>query len=94
VNFSWNEDKNEQLKKSRNISFERVIIAIQNNDILDVLENPKNDKYRDQILIIVDIENYAFVVPAVKGKDGYFLKTIFPSRKYIKKYLSGARRKL
>lgn len=84
--FNWNDEKNEHLKKTRNISFEEVVIAIENDDILDILENPAK-QYKNQIIIIVNHENYAYAVPAVISGDEYFLKTIFPSRKFTNKYL-------
>ena len=85
--FDWNEEKNKQLKSERNISFERVVIAIEQGDILDVLEHPDKEKYPNQFLIIVEINSYAYVIPSVQTGEYWFLKTIFPSRKYTKKYL-------
>ena len=85
--FNWNDEKNEHLKKTRNISFEKIVIAIENDEILDVLEN-KSPQYKDQIIIVVNIEDYAYAVPTVIKENEYFLKTIFPSRKYTEIYLS------
>ena len=90
--FDWNEEKNSQLKKERDISFERIVLAIDEGCILDVLEHPNKEKYKNQILIIVNIDEYAYVVPAVKEKEYWFLKTIFPSRKYTDRYLPKVRR--
>lgn len=84
--FNWDDKKNAFLKKTRNIGFEDIVIAIESNKILDVLNNP-GEKYENQILIIVNIRDYAYVIPAVKKEKEYFLKTIFPSRKYTNKYL-------
>jgi hypothetical protein len=50
------------------------------------LENT-NKKNKNQIMIVVNHDNYAFVIPAVKSEKEYFLKTIFPSRKYTLKYI-------
>jgi uncharacterized DUF497 family protein len=85
--FDWDEEKNKQLKSKRNISFERIIIAIEEGDILDILEHPDKEKYKNQYLIIVEINSYAYVVPSVVTDEYWFLKTIFPSRKYTKKYI-------
>ncbi len=85
--FDWNEEKNTQLKKERNISFERVVVAIEEDGILDILEHPNQQKYKNQYLIILEIDLYAYVVPAVVNEECWFLKTIFPSRKYTKIYL-------
>jgi hypothetical protein len=90
--FDWNNDKNTTLKHERHISFERIVVAIEEDHLLDVLEHPNKDKYPNQFLLIVEIEQYVFIVPCVVDKDVYFLKTIFPSRKYTSKYLPEARR--
>ena len=90
--FDWNEEKNAQLKKERNIGFERIVLAIEEGCILDVLEHPNKEKYKNQVLIILEIGHYAYVVPAIKNGEYWFLKTIFPSRKYTDEYLPEVRR--
>jgi len=84
--FNWSNEKNIELKKTRNISFEDIVISIENGDVLDILEN-SSPKYKNQIIIIVNFKDYVYAVPAVKSKGEYFMKTIFPSRKLTKKYL-------
>ena len=91
--FDWNEEKNTQLKEKRGVGFERIVLAIGEGRILDVLEHPNEERYKGQILIIVDVDGYAYVVPAVRSGEYWFLKTLFPSRKYTDRYLPGARRK-
>jgi uncharacterized DUF497 family protein len=85
--FNWDDDKNEILKKTRGISFEDVIIAIENDEVLDIIENSSR-KYKNQIIIIFKYQDYAYAVPAVKREHEFFLKTIFPSRKYTALYLN------
>jgi len=46
-------------------------------------------KYPDQVLYYVLIDEYIYVVPAVPEIDGYFLKTIYPSRKQTHAYRKG-----
>ena len=91
--FDWSEEKNSQLKKERDISFERIVLAIEEGCILDVLEQPNKEKYKNQVLIIVEIDSYAYVVPAVKNEEYWFLKTVFPSRKYTERYFPEGRRR-
>lgn len=90
--FDWNNDKNNQLKEERNISFERIVVAIEENHLLDILEHPNKEKYAHQYLLLVEIDEYVYVVPCVIENDICFLKTIFPSRKYTNDYLPGKRR--
>jgi len=85
--FHWNEDKNETLKKERGISFERIVVAIEEGHLLDVIDHPNKVKYGNQKIFIVDIEGYAICVPFVQEDNGdLFLKTLFQSRKYTKQY--------
>lgn len=85
--FNWNDDKNQALKRERNISFERIVIAIEEGKLIDVLEHPNKVQYANQWILIVEIESYAMCVPCVINDEEYFLKTIFPSRKYTQRYL-------
>ena len=90
--FDWNNDKNQLLKEERDISFERIVVAIKNDHLLDILEHPNVEKYSNQLLLLVEIDDYVYVVPCVIENDVCFLKTIFPSRKYTDEYLPGKRR--
>ena len=85
--FDWNEDKNQRLVEQRGISFERVISAIERGGLVDVLEHPNQERYRGQMIYVVDIEQYIYLVPFVTRPDGSrFLKTIIPSRKATRDY--------
>ena len=85
--FDWSLQKNEKLKAERGISFEDVIISIQQNGLLDILEHSQKNKFPNQRIFVVNIDDYAFLVPFVEDEDIIFLKTIIPSRKMTKKYL-------
>ena len=89
VRFIWKEDKNILLKQHRKISFEQIILSIENKQVLDVLEHPNQEKYKGQLFILVESNNYAYVVPASISDSGEecYLKTIYPSRKYTEKFL-------
>ena len=85
--FVWNSEKNAQLIRERGISFERVIFHIERDEILDVVKHPNPSKYPNQRMFILDIGNYAYLVPFVETETEIFLKTIIPSRKATRKYL-------
>jgi hypothetical protein len=87
--ISWNHTKNEWLKKERGICFEEIVLLIESDDILGLIEHPNQKVYPNQMVFIVNVEGYAYLVPFVQNDDGIFLKTIIPSRKYTKKYLAG-----
>jgi hypothetical protein len=90
--FSWNEEKNDLLKKERQISFEDVVFYIAQGFLLDVLEHPNQEKYQGQRIFVVEIDDYAYLVPFIEDEREIFLKTIIPSRKATRKYLKGSER--
>ena len=87
--FSWNNEKNQLLKAERNISFEEVVFHIEKKQVLDIVEHPNQEKYKGQKMFIININNYAYLVPFIESEEEIFLKTIIPSRKATKKYLGG-----
>ena len=87
MNIQFSKDKNIILKKERNISFEDIIVAINNGRVLDIINNTNLDKYPNQKMMIVDITNYIYIVPFVRDETKIFLKIIIPSRKMTKQYL-------
>ncbi len=84
--IEWNIEKNNILKKTRNISFEDIEFAIANGGLVDVIYHHNQKKYPDQKIFIVRLNSYIYYVPFVENKEKIFLKTIIPSRKYNKKY--------
>jgi len=87
--FDWNDDKNELLKKERDVSFEQVELAIAAGDLIDRVRHPNQSKYPHQKVFLVRIEDYIYSVPYVEDEEIIFLKTIIPNRKATKKYLGG-----
>ena len=85
--FDWNDDKNEFLEQTQSVSFEDVVFHIQNGDVLDIIKHPNEARYPNQRILVLNIEGYVYLVPYVKEKDTWFLKTIIPSRKATKEYL-------
>ncbi|TAJ91627.1 MAG: BrnT family toxin [Gammaproteobacteria bacterium] len=79
--FRWNPDKNESLKATRGMSFENVVVAVESGGLLDIVDHPNQARYPRQQVLVVAIDNYAYLVPFVEEDDYYFLKTVIPSRK-------------
>ena len=88
--YDWNDEKNELLKVLRGVSFEEVVLAIENGDLLDRLRHPNSAKYPNQMVFYVCINGYVYVVPFVEDDEKIFLKTIIPDRKATNKYFGGA----
>lgn len=85
--FSWNNEKNEQLLRDRGITFERAVFHILAGDLLDIVEHPNQRRYPGQRIFVININEYAYLVPFVTSESGYFLKTIIPSRKATNTYI-------
>lgn len=85
--FAWDEEKNDLLRRERNVSFEEVVYHINNGDLLAKLDHPNRAKYPHQQVFILAVDGYVHIVPFVEDDDKYFLKTIIPSRKLTRDYL-------
>lgn len=78
----WSLQKSERLKRTRGVSFEEVI----NARLVQVKKHPSR---KEQRLLLYEYKRYIWVVPCVIEKEYYFLKTLFPSRKYTRQYKQG-----
>ncbi len=85
--INWNSTKNQQLIAERGISFEDVVFYLQQGALLDDIEHPNSDRYPDQRVFVVNIDDYVYLVPYVENRKEIFLKTVIPSRKATKRYL-------
>lgn len=87
--FDWDPDKNEMLKKDRDISFEKIVWHLEKGDLISDIKHPNSEKYIHQRVFLVNLDDYVYMVPYVEIENGAFLKTIIPSRKMTKRYLEG-----
>ena len=86
--FDWNDEKNAVLERTRGVCFEDVLVCIQNGGVLDIIRHPNRERYPGQSIIVLNINGYVWLVPSVKQKGVRFLKTIIPSRKATREYIS------
>lgn len=85
--FAWDDAKNTKLRGERGIGFEDIVFHIERGDLLDILEHPNPNRYAGQRILVVQRDDYVFLVPCVEDEQTVFLKTIIPSRKATKHYL-------
>ncbi len=83
--YDWDETKNKWLIANRDISFEMCQNAIEAGYVLDVVRNKSS--YIHQRKFIIQINEYAYVVPFVEDDEKIFFKTAYPSKKETKKYI-------
>lgn len=88
--FAWNSEKNDLLKSERDISFEEIVLNIQLGNEVDIFEHPNQERYPGHKVSVVLVEGYAYLVPFAENEEEIFLKTIIPTRKATKKYVSGS----
>ena len=84
--------KNIKLKQERGVGFEDVLVQINNGDILDIVDNPNTQKYPNQKIFIIKINEYVYYVPFVEDANEVFLKSIIPSRTLNKLYSGGKKK--
>ena len=87
MQFDWNPEKNEWLKRNRKISFEEIALLLAEGKLLKVADHPNQKKYQNQKVFLIPIDDYIYFVPYVLEKEVIFLKTIFPHRKATRDYL-------
>jgi uncharacterized DUF497 family protein len=87
----WSADKSLSLKAERGVSFEEVLSAISQGKLLRVMDHSNRAKYGHQKMLVVRIRDYAYLVPYVEKEEEIFLKSIMPSRKATRDFLSGGK---
>ncbi|MBI4226974.1 MAG: toxin [Candidatus Omnitrophica bacterium] len=80
--FRWDLLKNERLKRTRGVSFDEILQA----RVVAIRRHPRRP---DQRLMVCERRGHLWVVPFVERGDVLFLKTLYPSRKYTKRYRKG-----
>jgi uncharacterized DUF497 family protein len=86
--YNWNTDKNQWLVQERHISFERIVFEISIGNEVAVVMHPNQTKYPGQMISVVEVDEYVYLVPFVETEDEIFLKTIIPSRKATRQFRS------
>jgi hypothetical protein len=85
----WNPEKALILRADlarHGVGFEECLVAIEEGRVLADIPNP-SAQFQHQRMFVLNINDYAYVVPYIDGEDSIFLKTVFPSRKYTAEYL-------
>ena len=86
--FRWDPPKSEELRARHGLGFEQIVVAIESGAVLATMPHPNLVRYPRQRIMVVKIDDYAFLVPFVEGEDHVFLKTIIPSRKATRDFIN------
>jgi hypothetical protein len=84
--IEWNPAKGAQLQVERGICFEDVVDILEQAQYIDRINHPNQKQYPNQEIFLVEIRGYMYAVPFVEDDEKIFLKTIFATRKYTKRY--------
>jgi len=87
IEFEWDNKKSELVKRKRGLSFDEIAENIRQGAVLDIVDN--REEFKEQKLLILDINNYAWVVPVEFREGRVRIITAFKSRKFTKLYLGG-----
>ncbi len=82
--FSWDTVKNDWLMTHRGVSFEMAVFYIEHGGLLDILEHPNQTKYADQQIYVVQIGDYAYIVPFVKAEGTVILSRLLREVENVK----------
>ena len=80
--IQWDTLKNERLKKVRGASFEEIL----DSKYLGIWNHPSRPL---QKVMLFEYKGYVWLVPFVRQGSEAFLKTLYRSRKYTKRYKRG-----
>lgn len=86
MKYDWNPEKNEWLKKYRDISFEEIVFHLSQGELWMTADHPNPRKHPGQSIYFVIVDDYVYLVPHIVEKNCMFLKTIIPSRKATREY--------
>lgn len=86
--FRWSVEKNALLQQERGLSFEQITVAVESGGLLNIVAHPNAERYPRQRIMVVVIDDYAYLVPYVEEEDHLFLKTIIPSRKATRDFIA------
>lgn len=84
--IEFNEEKNLILKETRGVCFEDIAEMYEKGKLIDDI---KSKTHPNQRMLIIGMNKYVYAVPYVvdEKKKTIFLKTIYPSRVLVKKYI-------
>jgi hypothetical protein len=83
----WDQKRSERLQIEREISFEDIFVAMEEGNILDIIEHLNKNHYPQLKFFVIDVDHYAYIVPFYEDDEKITLQTIIPSRRATEKYL-------
>jgi len=85
MDFIYDEKKNQILFDTRGLTFEQAIEIISQEGVLLDFQHPNFEKFPNQRIMVISINDYPHCIPYVMDGEKFVLKTIFKDRRF--KYL-------
>jgi len=85
MDFIYDENKNQILFDTRGLTFEQAIEIISEEGVLLDFQHPNFEKFPNQRIMVISLNNYPHCIPYVMDGEKFVLKTIFKDRRF--KYL-------
>ncbi|SMO57737.1 hypothetical protein SAMN06269117_11223 [Balnearium lithotrophicum] len=82
LEFEWDENKSKKLKEKRGKSFEDILHYIQRGNVVSIQKRFNQKRYPGQLIIVLNIDGYPWVVPCELRGNKLRLITAYPSRKF------------
>ncbi len=82
-NLVWSDEKNDWLKRVRGAGFDDLVLY---GRVISICENSAR---AGQELLLVDYLDYVWVVPFVRDKEKFVLKTLYQNRKLTRLFRRG-----
>ena len=86
MHFDWDPEKNEDIQRTHDVSFEEIVSLVSKGGLIKTVKNP-SEKYQSQKIMLVRKGKAVYMVPYEKRGDRFWLITAFYSEKFTKKYL-------
>lgn len=83
MQIRWNKLKSRRLKLTRGVSFEEILRE-------RFVKFQAHPRFPHQRYMLFERKGYVWAVPFVADGKGFFLKTLFPHRKFTRLYRQGA----
>lgn len=79
--------KNRRLRAEREITFSDVINCVETGRVVDIIRHHNAERYPNQYIMIININDYAYEVPFSVEHDTLILHTVWPSRRATKQFM-------
>ena len=83
MEIRWSEKKNQRLIQTRGVGFQDLL---DDGEIVLIDKHPSRE---GQWFMFVWYDRYIWVIPYVQNEEEIFLKTLYCSRKYTRRFFKG-----